>query len=213
MGPGVAVGLVVLAIAQMGVHLVFFLHITSGPDNTNNVLALAFGVLIVFLVMIGTIWIMAHMNANMSVDPEHDEPADAARLEPGPGKGDATAARRTLAAIASAADQALAPCISERDPDLHRHVDDDRPGNGDCRERGRNRVAGGSPPKRDDGNVDVHAADDQQQDGDAALAEAALRPKRAPTAATATKATKPSAGSSAIGLPGGLGASALGALR
>ena len=68
-GPGVAVGLVVLAIAQMGVHLVFFLHITSGPDNTNNVLALAFGVLIVFLVMIGTIWIMAHMDANMAPDP------------------------------------------------------------------------------------------------------------------------------------------------
>jgi cytochrome o ubiquinol oxidase operon protein cyoD len=68
-GPGVATGLVVLAIAQMGVHLVFFLHITSGPDNTNNVLALAFGVLIVFLVMIGTIWIMAHMNANMMPDP------------------------------------------------------------------------------------------------------------------------------------------------
>jgi cytochrome o ubiquinol oxidase subunit IV len=64
-GPGVAVGLVVLAIAQMGVHLVFFLHITSGPDNTNNVLALAFGVLIVFLVMIGTIWIMSHLAANM----------------------------------------------------------------------------------------------------------------------------------------------------
>ena len=54
----------------MGVHLVFFLHITSGPDNTNNVLALAFGVLIVFLVMIGTIWIMAHMNTNMDVSPE-----------------------------------------------------------------------------------------------------------------------------------------------
>ena len=68
-GPGVAVGLVVLAIAQMGVHLVFFLHITSGPDNTNNVLALAFGVLIVFLVMIGTIWIMGHMDANMAPDP------------------------------------------------------------------------------------------------------------------------------------------------
>jgi cytochrome o ubiquinol oxidase operon protein cyoD len=68
-GPGVATGLVVLAIAQMGVHLVFFLHITSGPDNTNNVLALAFGVLIVFLVMIGTIWIMGHMNANMAMDP------------------------------------------------------------------------------------------------------------------------------------------------
>jgi cytochrome o ubiquinol oxidase subunit IV len=69
-GPGVAVGLVVLAIAQMGVHLVFFLHVTSGPDNTNNVLALAFGVLIVFLVMIGTIWIMAHLDANMGPSPE-----------------------------------------------------------------------------------------------------------------------------------------------
>ena len=64
-GPGIAVGLVVLAIAQMGVHLVFFLHITSGPDNVNNVLALAFGVLIVFLVLIGTIWIMSHLAANM----------------------------------------------------------------------------------------------------------------------------------------------------
>ena len=69
-GPGVATGLVVLAIAQMGIHLVFFLHITSGPDNTNNVLALAFGVLIVFLVMIGTIWIMSHMDANMAPGPE-----------------------------------------------------------------------------------------------------------------------------------------------
>ena len=69
-GPGVAVGLIVLAIAQMGIHLVFFLHITTGPDNTNNVLALAFGVLIVFLVMIGTIWIMAHMNVNMMPNPD-----------------------------------------------------------------------------------------------------------------------------------------------
>jgi cytochrome o ubiquinol oxidase operon protein cyoD len=49
----------------MGVHLVFFLHITTGPDNVNNVMALAFGVLIVFLVVVGSLWIMAHMNQNM----------------------------------------------------------------------------------------------------------------------------------------------------
>ena len=61
-GPGVALGLAVLAIAQMGVHLVFFLHITTGPDNTNNVLALAFGILIVSLVVIGSLWIMANLN-------------------------------------------------------------------------------------------------------------------------------------------------------
>lgn len=64
-GPGVPVALVALAVAQMGVHLVFFLHITTGPDNTNNVLALAFGTLIVGLVMIGTLWIMAHLDHNL----------------------------------------------------------------------------------------------------------------------------------------------------
>ena len=61
---GVFLGLAVLAIAQMGIHLVFFLHITSGPESTNNVLALAFGVLTVFVIA-GTMWIMADMNANM----------------------------------------------------------------------------------------------------------------------------------------------------
>ncbi len=64
-GPGVPLGLAVLAIAQMGIHLVFFLHITTGPDNTNNVLALAFGLLIVTLVMVGSLTIMANLNGSM----------------------------------------------------------------------------------------------------------------------------------------------------
>ena len=55
----------VLAIAQMGVHLVFFLHVTTGPDNTNDVMALAFGVLIVALVVVGSLLIMADLNDNM----------------------------------------------------------------------------------------------------------------------------------------------------
>jgi cytochrome o ubiquinol oxidase operon protein cyoD len=71
--PGVPLGLAVLAIAQMGVHLVFFLHITTGPDNTNNVLALAFGVLIVALVIAGSLWIMASLNENMTM-PSHMMP-------------------------------------------------------------------------------------------------------------------------------------------
>ena len=64
-GPAIPVALIVLAIAQMGVHLVFFLHVTTGPDNTNNVLALAFGVMVVFLIVAGSIWIMNHLNQNM----------------------------------------------------------------------------------------------------------------------------------------------------
>jgi cytochrome o ubiquinol oxidase operon protein cyoD len=63
--PGVPMALAALAVAQMGVHLVFFLHITTGPDNTNNVLALAFGVLVVGIVIGGSLWIMYHLNANM----------------------------------------------------------------------------------------------------------------------------------------------------
>ena len=63
--PSIPIALVVLAIAQMGVHLVFFLHIDTGPDGTNNVLALAFGLLIVFLIMAGSLWIMAHLDHNM----------------------------------------------------------------------------------------------------------------------------------------------------
>ncbi|HLZ04231.1 MAG TPA: cytochrome o ubiquinol oxidase subunit IV [Bradyrhizobium sp.] len=63
--PSIPVAIIVLAIAQMGVHLVFFLHITTGPDNTNNVMALAFGLLIVFLVIGGSLWIMDNLNNNM----------------------------------------------------------------------------------------------------------------------------------------------------
>jgi cytochrome o ubiquinol oxidase operon protein cyoD len=64
-GPGIRVAVLTLAVAQIGIHLVFFLHITTSPDNTNNVLALAFGSLIVILIVFGSIWIMAHLNHNM----------------------------------------------------------------------------------------------------------------------------------------------------
>ena len=64
-GPGIPAALIALAVAQIGVHLVFFLHITSGPENTNNTLALAFGVMIVVLVVAGSMWIMAHLNHNV----------------------------------------------------------------------------------------------------------------------------------------------------
>jgi cytochrome o ubiquinol oxidase subunit IV len=63
--PGLAVLLAVLAIAQMGVHLVFFLHVSSSPDSTNTILALAFGIFVVGLVVFGSLIIMTNLNANM----------------------------------------------------------------------------------------------------------------------------------------------------
>ena len=63
--PSIPAALIVLAIAQIGVHIVFFLHITTRPDSTNNVMALAFGVFIVFVLIVGSVWIMTHLNHNM----------------------------------------------------------------------------------------------------------------------------------------------------
>ena len=64
-GPSIPIALCVLAVGQMGVHLVFFLHIGSGPDSTNNIMALGFGVLIVMLLLGGSLFIMTHLNQNM----------------------------------------------------------------------------------------------------------------------------------------------------
>ena len=68
--PGIPVGLIVLALAQIGIHLVFFLHLGSSADSTNNILALAFGVLIVFLIITGSVWIVANLNNNMMPMPQ-----------------------------------------------------------------------------------------------------------------------------------------------
>jgi len=63
--PAVPVLLGVLAIAQMGVHLAFFLQISSAPDQANNFFALIFGVFISALVIIGSITIMSNLNHSM----------------------------------------------------------------------------------------------------------------------------------------------------
>jgi cytochrome o ubiquinol oxidase subunit IV len=69
--PAVPIALAALAVAQIGVHLAFFLHLTTAPDNTNNVLALAFGVLIVALIIGGSVWIMGHLDDRMMPTMHH----------------------------------------------------------------------------------------------------------------------------------------------
>jgi len=65
-GPSLPILLAVLAIAQMGIHLVFFFHISSAPDQTNNFLALAFGIFVVGLTIFGTMIIIANLNHAMT---------------------------------------------------------------------------------------------------------------------------------------------------
>jgi cytochrome o ubiquinol oxidase operon protein cyoD len=71
---GVPVLLAALAIAQMGVHLLMFLHVSSGPESTNNIMSLAFGVFVVALVIFGSLIIMHSLDARMN-----DMPVDAHR--------------------------------------------------------------------------------------------------------------------------------------
>ena len=77
--PSIPIALGVLAVAQMGVHLVFFLHIGSGPDSTNNIMALAFGVLIVILLLGGSLFIMSHLNPGYDADRANPENAALSR--------------------------------------------------------------------------------------------------------------------------------------
>jgi cytochrome o ubiquinol oxidase operon protein cyoD len=63
-GPGIIMAIAVLAVAQMGVHLVFFLHLSTAPDNLNTVVALAFGILIAGLIIFGSVWVMYHLDHN-----------------------------------------------------------------------------------------------------------------------------------------------------
>jgi cytochrome o ubiquinol oxidase operon protein cyoD len=64
-GPGMPVLLAVLAIAQMGIHLVFFMHVNATEEGENTALALGFGIFIVFLVVFGSLVIMNNLSSVM----------------------------------------------------------------------------------------------------------------------------------------------------
>ena len=53
------------AIAQVFVQLVFFLHMNGSSEQIWNTTSAVFIVLIVAIVVLGSIWIMQHLNHNM----------------------------------------------------------------------------------------------------------------------------------------------------
>jgi cytochrome o ubiquinol oxidase subunit IV len=62
--PGVPMGLAVLALAQICAHL-FFLNITTSTDGVSDSRMVAFGGLMLVLVIVGSVWILS----NIGVDP------------------------------------------------------------------------------------------------------------------------------------------------
>jgi cytochrome o ubiquinol oxidase operon protein cyoD len=59
------VAIFVMAIAQIVVHVVCLLHVDSRSENGWTLLAFIFTAIIVGITIIGTIWVMYHMNLNM----------------------------------------------------------------------------------------------------------------------------------------------------
>ena len=55
----------VLAVVQVVVHLRYFLHIDVRSAPRGNLLALGFAVVLIFLMVGGTLWIMLDLNARM----------------------------------------------------------------------------------------------------------------------------------------------------
>lgn len=58
------------AVAQMLVHVVYFLHLTPRTEGGWNLLALIFTLVLVTIGMSGSVWVMYHLSANMM--PLHD---------------------------------------------------------------------------------------------------------------------------------------------
>ncbi len=68
---GLALGLVVssLGLAQAFLQLVLFFNLFREPKPRWNILVFLFMVLVVLILVIGSLWIMTHLNYNMMPEP------------------------------------------------------------------------------------------------------------------------------------------------
>lgn len=89
-------GLVVaMAVAQILVHMVFFLHMNSRSEEGWTMMALIFTAVILAIVVAGSLWVMFNMNANMMPQMNHAATGTGAAAGAGPGArpGDALIGR------------------------------------------------------------------------------------------------------------------------
>ncbi|ASV32835.1 cytochrome o ubiquinol oxidase subunit IV [Candidatus Hamiltonella defensa] len=55
------------AVVQIIVHLVYFLHMNGASEERWNLVAFIFTVIIIAIVLVGSLWIMHHLNINMMI--------------------------------------------------------------------------------------------------------------------------------------------------
>src|SRR4051812_20401425 len=61
----IVAAVLLMAIVQVVVHVYFFLHLDASIEERWNVAAFVFTMLITFILVSGSVWIMYHANANM----------------------------------------------------------------------------------------------------------------------------------------------------
>lgn len=59
------------AVAQIVVHVVYFLHVNRSQEQRWNLMALLYTVLMVGIILIGSLWIMHHLYSGMSPGAMH----------------------------------------------------------------------------------------------------------------------------------------------
>lgn len=62
--------IMIFAVAQIVVHMVFFLHMNTKSEGGWTMLALIFTILLVVIALTGSLWVMYHLNHNMM--PAHE---------------------------------------------------------------------------------------------------------------------------------------------
>ena len=71
-GGDIILAITLLAVAQLFVQVVFFLHLHKHTRPHWNLIVFGFAILIVSFLVVGTLWIMYHLNMNMmGVSPFH----------------------------------------------------------------------------------------------------------------------------------------------
>jgi cytochrome o ubiquinol oxidase subunit IV len=62
--------IVAMAMVQIVVHMIYFLHMNTTSDAGWTMMALIFTVIVVVIALSGSLWVMYHLNVNMM--PVHD---------------------------------------------------------------------------------------------------------------------------------------------
>ena len=67
-----AIAIMGLAVVQIVVHMIYFLHMNTRSEGGWTILALIFTITLVVITLSGSMWVMYHLNANMMPMSPHE---------------------------------------------------------------------------------------------------------------------------------------------